>query len=347
MNDKSKLAIPLLFTILLLFGGCTKKETITEEAPPDKEETEPIIVEEEPQYFFPLTGVTTDEEPDHRALAVMVNNHPQARPQSGLVKADLVYEVLAEGGVTRFLAVYQSEMPETFGPVRSARDYYVRLAAGLNAIYIHHGWSPGAQDLILNHGLVDSLNGLYYDGTLFKRADFRRAPHNSYISYENVVKGAEQNDYSLSGPPASYRFLSEGEEITGQFVSGVSIDYSTDQFHVRYEYDEATGKYSRYSGGVKVTDFDTEETVTIDNIFIVETSHRTIDDAGRLEVDITSGGIAYLLQKGRMQEVEWKNIDGRITPFANGGELPLVPGKTWINFVPDLNQVSLDRNTGS
>lgn len=347
MKSKKTFAIPLFLFVLVLFGGCAKKETVSEETPPEPEEPETIIVEEEPEFFFPLTGIVTDEEPDHRALAVMVNNHPQARPQSGLTKADLVYEILAEGGVTRLLAIYQSEMPDTFGPVRSARDYYVQLAAGLNAIYIHHGWSPGAQDLILNHGIVDSLNGLYYDGTLFTRASFRKAPHNSYITYENVVKGAEENNFSLSGPPASYQFLADGKEIAGTDVPGVSIDYSTNQFFVRYEYDELLGKYYRYAAGVQAADYETEEAVTIDNIFIVETNHRTIDDVGRLEVDIHSGGKAYLLQQGKLQEVEWKNIDGRITPFANESELPLVPGKTWINFVPSLTRVTQNVKTGS
>ena len=75
----------------------------------------------------------------------MVNNHPKARPQSGLHKADIVYEILAEGDVTRFLPYFQSEKPENIGPVRSARDYYIDLAKGLNALYIAHGYSPEAK----------------------------------------------------------------------------------------------------------------------------------------------------------------------------------------------------------
>mgnify|MGYP001944108517 CR=1 FL=1 len=340
MKTKLTIAVSFLLLSLVFFLGCSKKEAV--DTPEEPVEEEEVVVEEEPKFFYPLTGMETDEEPKHRAVAVTINNHPQARPQSGLNKADIVYEVLAEGGVTRLLAIYQSEMPETFGPVRSARDYYVHLAAGLDAIYIHHGWSPGAQELILKQGIVDSLNGLYYDGTLFNRASFRKAPHNSYITYENVVKGANDNNFSLEGAPASFRFLTEDEEVTGTDVTGISIDYSTNSFLVRYEYDASLGRYYRYSGGEKMTDYESQEAILIDNILVVETNHRTIDDAGRLEVDITSGGKAYLLQNGKLQEVEWKNIDGRIAPYANGSELPLVPGKTWINFVPSLTQVSQD-----
>ncbi len=91
-----------------------------------------------------------------RAVAVMINNHPKARPQSGLNKADIVYEILAEGDITRFLAVFQSEKPANIGPIRSARDYYIELAKGFNALYIAHGYSPEAKKM-LEQGYVDNL----------------------------------------------------------------------------------------------------------------------------------------------------------------------------------------------
>ena len=83
-----------------------------------------------------------------RAVAVMINNHPAARPQSGLHKADIVYELLAEGDVTRFLAIFQSEQPDNIGPVRSARSYYIELAKGYDSLYIAHGNSPDAKKML-------------------------------------------------------------------------------------------------------------------------------------------------------------------------------------------------------
>ena len=135
-------------------------------------------------------------EAEGRAVAVMINNHPLARPQSGLNKADIVYEMLAEGDVTRFLAVFQSEQPENVGPVRSARAYYIELAKGFNSLYIAHGYSPEAKEM-LDNGYIDNLNGMVYDGTLFQRASFRKAPHNSYITYDNILKGAKQKGYEM------------------------------------------------------------------------------------------------------------------------------------------------------
>ena len=125
-----------------------------------------------------------------RPIIVTVNNHPDARPQSGLAAADIVYEMVAEGNVTRFLAVYQSELPDTIGPVRSARDYFVEIAEGLDAFYVAHGYSPEAKRL-LNANVVDNINGMNYDGTLFKRSRNRVAPHNSYITAEHIREGAK------------------------------------------------------------------------------------------------------------------------------------------------------------
>ncbi|PKC50181.1 hypothetical protein RhiirA1_487131, partial [Rhizophagus irregularis] len=148
-----------------------------------------------------------------RPIIVTINNHPAARPQSGIGSADVVYEMLAEGDVTRFLALFQSEIPENIGPVRSARDYFIELASGLDAFYIAHGYSPEAQTMLVN-GIVDNINGMQYDGTLFIRSKDRYAPHNSYISCENVKLGAEKVGASLLyHKKVSYTYYEEDESV--------------------------------------------------------------------------------------------------------------------------------------
>lgn len=338
MKKYLKLFFALLVLLIILTGCKDKEEAKQDVEEPDTEE-EPVVEEEEPKFTFPLTGIETDKESTDRTIAVMINNHPDARPQSGLHKADIIFEVLAEGGVTRFLALFQSEQPENIGPVRSARHYYIQLASGYNALYVHHGWSPQAQELILS-GFIDTLNGLYYDGTLFQRASFRVAPHNSYITYENILKGADQNNYEVTSETPKYTFLDEDGDVSGTDHVIATINYSTNQFESRFEYDTATEAYNRYSSNGLMVDLETNEKIVLSNVLIIETTHTVLDDAGRLDVDVTSGGRAYLLQKGKYREVEWKNVDGRITPYLDGTELPLVPGKTWISIVPDLNKVS-------
>lgn len=321
---------------IILLTGCSKEEVEVKEH--EEKKMEDVVKEEsvELPYQFPLTGVGSSEETDGRAFAVMINNDPKARPQSGLQKADVVYELLAEGNVTRFLAIFQSEKGENIGPVRSARDYYIDLAQGYDALYVAHGYSPEAKTMLQN-GVIDHINGMQYDGTLFKRASFRKAPHNSYITFENVYKGAEQIGYDMSQAPSSLTFLSEEdqEKLSGESAKKVTIAYfNSNLFKVDYVYDEEKQKYTRYSNDEITADLDSKEPVQLDNIFIVETAHQVIDNVGRRKIDLSSGGKAYLLQKGKWNEVEWKNIDGKILPVLNGEDVGLVPGRTWINVIP-------------
>lgn len=311
-----------MIIFIVLLAGC-------------KADDNPESVNEKGNTVYPLTGLEADKEADHRAIAVMVNNHPAARPQSGLSKADIVYEILAESNITRFLAVYQSEFPDTFGPVRSARDYYIRLAKGYDSLFVFHGWSPEAKKLI-ESDYIDNLNGLKYDGTLFERASFREAPHNSYITYDHVMEGAKEKGYDMDIGAPAYTFMTEDEEneVEGDSYSKAFISYSSESFDVTYEYDEGSETYARYTAGVRTEDYGTNDPVEIDNILIIEAEHEVIDKKGRRDIDLESGGDAYLLQKGKLLKIQWESNDNRIVPVLDGKEVKLVPGKTWINVIP-------------
>lgn len=338
-----------LLLLILVAVGCSKDEaapasTVPLEVEVEEPEETVKIVEEKQEFInmYPLTGIRTNDDINQRTIGVMINNDPKARPQSGLNKADLIYEVLAEGNITRFLAFYQSEQPEKMGPVRSARDYYINLSSGYDAFYIAHGYSPEAYQM-LKANVVDNINGMAYDGTLFKRAKFRKAPHNSYITFESVMKGARDNKIATTHDIAPLTFLSEEEieKIAGVTVNNIRVSYSKSNFSiVEYKYDKNNGRYLRYSGDKLTEDLDSKVPVYLDNILIVETKHKVIDDVGRKDIDLTSGGKGYLLQKGKKLEVEWKNVNGRILAILNDKEVGLVPGKTWINIVPSLEIVS-------
>lgn len=317
----------------LFISGCSK-----DEAKPKEKLNEKPLVEATDEFdnVFPLTGVATDKEVNQRAVAVMINNHPQARPQSGLQSADIVYEMLAEGDVTRFLAVYQSEHPERVGPVRSARDYYIKIAKGFESIYICHGFSPDAKEM-LDEGYIDHLNGLYYDGSLFKRDKSRKAPHNSYISFTNIEKGAEENSFDLDKKTIEFPFLTEQEveDIEGEEGTNISVIYGSSAFDVSYEYDDSEGKYRRFTDANQTIDQDTGKPVLLDNIVVMEAPHAIVDNEGRRNIDLSKGGNAYLLQKGKWNEIQWQFADNLITFMKDGEEAKLVPGKTWVNVVPD------------
>lgn len=332
----------LMIMMLFIFCiGCQRAESNTKEkkSPSTTVEREKEQKQEETSWTFPLTGIPTDEKAMQRAVAVMINNYPAARPQSGLHKADIVYEVLAEGDITRLLAIYQSEQPNVIGPVRSARDYFVQLSNGFHALYVCHGWSPEAQTL-LKSGAADYLNGLFYDGTLFWRDRTRKAPHNSYISFEHIKKGAEKNGYVFEEEVKPLPFFTNGLTNTIK-ATNIDVVYSKRSYaHVHYAYDGA--KYVRSSGGEPTVDRETNTPIAVENVFVIEAVHRIIDDYGRRDIDFMSGGNGYLFQKGTVQHVQWKNVDGRLLPYKDGVPLGFIPGKTWIQVVPDLRQVQYE-----
>ncbi|RXJ02381.1 DUF3048 domain-containing protein [Anaerobacillus alkaliphilus] len=337
------LSLILLFLIMFIVA-CNKDESshVVEE-PGEVEVEEEIeiepVEEEEKEVFlntYPLTGIGTNEEVSHRAFGVMIENTRSARPQSGIYQADLVYEVLSEATITRLLAFFHSERPEIIGPVRSARDYYIRLNNGYNGIYVSAGGSPQAFAMFQS-GQVDFISGLDYDGRYFSRSSARKAPHNLYTSYDNLLKAAEHAKRSLTVPVPPLPFLEKGAVVLGDKANEVSINYGSNANNVVYQYDEAEKRYIRIIGGDQSLDLETKNPVLIDNIFVVEMGHRVIDDVGRRAIDITSGGNGFLIHHGVVQSVQWTNVDGQILPMKNGEKVGFVQGKTWINIVPKLD----------
>ena len=334
-----------LLSIIVIAVACSNEEVTETDSNNETDEAtnapaEPVSESEEPEEssfknVYPFTGEPTNDGVNNRAVAVMVNNHPEARPQSGLSKADVVFEILSEYNITRLMAIFQSEQPEIVGPVRSARPYYFHLADDYEAIYVYHGAAGFINDMITG-GAVDHLNGAIYDNDkhLFKREDFRVAPHNSYLLFDAVYEMAENKGYEVHVDHREFPFLKEEaiETIDGEDAIEVSFHYTSTP--VRYTYDATTEKYSRFNGQMRTVELNSEEPIQLDNVLIMETYHEIVDDSGRREIDFESGGDAYLLQKGKVQQVEWKNVDGQILPYKDGAQVGLVPGKTWINVIP-------------
>lgn len=345
MMWKKSLYCVLAITFILTACGSEQETTLepngsigSEQEPQgqkgqETEEVEEVLL----PYQTPFTGERVANEVNLRPIIVTVNNHPAARPQSGLASADVVYEMLAEGDVTRLLALYQSELPKKIGPVRSARDYFIEIALGLDAFYIAHGYSPEAQTMLLS-GIIDNINGMQYDGTLFNRLSTRKAPHNSYISDENVKLGAEKVGASLLyQKKVAYTYYEEDEIVdTDLLVNKIEVNYSrNNQFNSSYAYNPATKTYSRQSGNIETIDDLSNEPIALSNIIVMEMEHSIIDSVGRRDINLTSGGRAYVFQHGYMREVQWENRDGVLIAIeANGSEVKLVPGQTWVHFVP-------------
>ncbi|MHA6261135.1 DUF3048 domain-containing protein [Sporosarcina sp. CAU 1771] len=329
----------------LLLAACSKEEQAEspEPLPPkvDIVEAGELAEEEQDEAFSeftaPFTGLPIETEATQRPILATINNHPLARPQSGISDADIVYEFLAEGKVTRLLALYQSTLPEqNIGPIRSARDYFIFMAKGLDAFYVAHGYSPDALAL-LQSGYVDHVNGMKYDGTLFKRSSDRKAPHNSYITGENMLAGAEKTNATMElskMPMLSFHDSIESAKLgesakTMEVRNGIHPTFTS-----VYVYNEQQGTYGRSVADVVTIDKANDAEVALSNVLVFEAEHKTVDDVGRQAVNLESGGKGLLFQAGVVKEIMWENVDGILTPMENGDAAKLVPGKTWIHMIP-------------
>ncbi|MGM0899083.1 MAG: DUF3048 domain-containing protein [Bacillota bacterium] len=325
----------LLATALLIYWLMGSERSADPEEMPETPQAPETPVEV--LTTAPFTGLQGDGPYDRRAVMAVINNHPAARPQTGLVEADIVFELIAEYNITRFLVLYQSEFPVNIGPVRSARDYFVELADAYDAFFVAHGYSPEAKQL-LDSGVVDHVNGMQYDGTLFKRSLDRVAPHNSYITYENVQLAMEMTDassnYSMKAP---YTFSAPGSnDKLGEQAASIEVTYGGDPlFASTYTYDAESQLYGRSSGGTATADKETLQRIEVSNVLIIETAHETIDAKGRQEIDLTSGGRALLFREGRVQDITWREENGMLVPVGENGKAELTQGKTWVHIIPE------------
>lgn len=321
-----------ILVCLLILAGCKDEEAVP---PSEQQGTGSEGHSESLDYKTPLSGQAIAVQSTDRPVVVTINNHPLARPQSGLEQADVVIELIAESSITRLLAVYQSELPQRIGPVRSARDYFIDLAKGYQAFYVAHGYSPEAKQM-LDAGVIDHMNGMQYDGTYFKRSSDRKAPHNSYTSGEAIEAAAKERGATLTlaaSQMPSYSFSEDAQ--VGESATEVTIRYSNDaNFTNVYSYDETTERYTRSSGTTTTVDAESGNPLELSNVVVVEVPHRTIDDEGRQALDLESGGNAWLFRDGGMIQGTWKLDNGLIRLYTGNQEMTYKPGQTWMSIIP-------------
>lgn len=286
-----------------------------------------------------LTGVRTESFLNNRPFMVMINNHPSARPQSGLSNADIIYEVLAEGEITRLLAIFQGEEVQgSIGPVRSIRPYFIDLAKSYDAIPVHAGGSPDAYS-ILSDQSIQNLDEITNAGSFFWRENFRKAPHNLYTNLKKIEEGINKKGYRSqvqNTEKSIYTFLSDKSNDIGEHVSSFNITFLIKDYKVTYQYDAKNNQYNRLINGVKHVDLNNNEQLTARNVVVLGADHKVLDDEGRLQVNLMNSGPALLYQNGIMKRVEWRRneISSPIRLFEHEREVAFVPGKIHFLIVP-------------
>ncbi len=336
------IAIVMVIAIIIIFSNLGKDEQLVINVPPVPtveqliEETVEEDIPDEPikPFIYPLTGLGSDVEIKSRPMMYMVENQKQARPQDGLHLADIVFEILAEGEITRFVAVYQSQEAEVIGPVRSIRPYFVQLGHGLDALVVHAGWSQDAMNMIVAKK-VAHFDQVYGDDAYYWRDKSRKMPHNLYSSTALIREGALKKKFREEWTDPSLTFYPENEipVITGKPAASITIPY-IQGYEVGYTYDASNNKYNRIMLGELHTDKSTDTQLTADNIIIAFSKHKVLDNAGRRAVDVIGPGEGYIIQRGQLRDITWESKDGMIRAFIDDKEVELVPGKTWIHVVP-------------
>lgn len=344
-----KLWFPLLFVFLILLVACGKSTPAPSPGPAKAAEPEPPstapfpATPPGPTERCPLDGVQVAKGslPD-RPLAIMVENSPEARPQSGLQQADLVFEMLTEGGITRFMAVYLHGSPDLVGPVRSARPYFIDRALELDAMYAHVGGSNQAYADIKKLGVAD-LDEI--PGTPgFWRTKDRKAPHNVYTSVAKLRDSGKKLGYNKKAEVVPFRF---GEELlpgNWQKVSEVTVTYpwSADKYTVTYRWNEKTGLFERFMQGQPHTDRETGEQLTAKNLIIQWARTEILPDKDRhLNIHLVEENRAQYFVDGQYLDGFWlKPSRQEKTTYYDGGgpnrqEMIFRPGPVWILVVPE------------
>lgn len=265
---------------------------------------------------------------------VMIDNISSARPQSGISKAGVVYEALAEGGITRLLALFATtENIGSIGPVRSARPYFVEWAKEYNAMYAHVGGSPQGLQRITELSVKDFNQ--FYNAGAFKEVKGKVAPHHVYTDSRLLTFGARDRKYESSSY-ASWKFKEEAP-LSARAVDakGIKLDFSTFPYEVSYAYDRTTNAYKRSQGGTPYIDEMVKEQVAVKNILVQFVSITNFDTL-RLNIETTGSGKAIIMRDGETIEGTWKkqNDSSRTTYYdADGAEVVLNAGSTWVEIL--------------
>ena len=340
----TKIFVVILILLILVAGGllalkmfnkAQRQEANTNAV---NETTQEEVVVQKPKT---LSG-------DSRPIAVMIDNNINAMPQAGLLEADIIYEIIVEGGESRLMLILQDKDLDKIGPIRSARHYFLDYALENDAMYVHYGWSPQAQSDITSLG-VDNINGIYESEDSFWRVDDKYAPHNAVTSTKNILEIADRKGYRVEKEKENVLnyVVDEVNLADGEIANTVTIPYSSGNV-VKYEYDEDLKEYVRYSRGEKQVDWDTEKTVTTKNIIIEKARNTTLNDGsgkGRQTLDNIKELDGYYITNGKAIKITCdKTTRSGQTVYKDldGNEIDVNDGKTFIQICPIDAEITIE-----
>jgi hypothetical protein len=292
----------------------------------------------------PLTGLlVSPEDAVRHPIAVMIDDHKDARPQSGFNAAAVVWQAPAEGGIPRYMLIFQDSVPALIGPVRSARQYYIEWAAEWNAVYVHSGGSPGALATLRSDGhgeLVWNADEFRYGGSYLWRNPDRVAPHNVYSDGERLRALAARVG-APDGPiePAwSFGPGLGGESRRVGTTLTVNYPYET----ITYRYDAVANTYRRYTDQAAEPQVDPADgrVVAPSNVVVLRMRFGALHDGHpekrRLDAEDVGSGEAIISTNGRIIEGTWSkdSTSGATRLFGvDGAPVTLTAGQTFVQVI--------------
>ncbi len=294
-------------------------------------------------YYSPLTGLESKDKNIATAAAtcIMIENSTEARPQSGLNAAGVVYEAVAEGGITRFMAIYKGELPAWVGPIRSARQTFVHLARPYNCGYVHVGGATNAINTLHSSGYRD-LDGGWVEGQYVFRTSDRWAPHNVYSDASHLKEWSNNKGFRESKFNGFKRVKPDtAVEPEKRNATDISIIMSGDNsYNAGWKYDANTNRYGRihlYGGRHTERDKNNKQTWIVSDVVIaMKTSTVARSSEPKYYDHTTTGsGEAYIFQNGVVQKATWRraNVTDELKFYnSENNEIELNRGHTWISI---------------
>ncbi|MBQ9277310.1 MAG: DUF3048 domain-containing protein [Lachnospiraceae bacterium] len=335
----------------LLLSGCGKKQeteevTTTQSAidikpisTMDGNASDITVISRDGYVLSELTGEWIDEKyANQKPFCIMINNISEAMPQSGLSQAAITYEILVEGGITRFLCVFdQYDNIEKLGPIRSARVPYVQLSKMYDGFFAHYGWSPTAQEMIESDPGIYTLNGIYLGDIMYYRSSDKPAPHNVFTNSDLIASGIDYKGYDYQHTNSYEKMFSFNTKDT-PLGTGNTANRITTSFTVErapyFEYNPDDQRYYRFQYGGPQIDAVTGEQLNYKNVLVMMVEY-TSDETGYYrfvswrDCDL----YAYYLTDGEYEIVKWRMVNGVPKYFHDDGtELKLNPGNTFITI---------------
>lgn len=296
---------------------------------------------------WPLTGVAAPDVATRPALSVKIENPREARPQTGLDQADMVWEAVVEGGVTRFVAVYHSIVPGEIGPIRSVRPMDPAIVAPMHGLIAFSGGQAGFVNALKASGVQVMSNDMGSGG--FYRSRARSAPHNVYGTPATFWAQADA-DHQAS-PPAQFTFARTPERATaavsGTPASSISVTMSS-YSHPSFTWDAASATWLRSESGASATAASGARLAgtNVVTLRVVLVDSGTRDPAGSVvpETQLVGSGEALVGTGGKTVAATWTKSATEaplVLTTADGQVVKLAPGTTWIQLVPTNGAVTV------